>query len=317
MKENEFIKGKWYKYTGSHLRDTFYAKYSHIQDVCDIFYHYELIKNGIYKNKHDWSALCVNPILLENIEEIQQFLPENHPDLIVKIPEKWYIKSNKDTERIIVDYLRDMDIADFNTHNYGKGWGFTNVSDKYNNLLHPNTQCPEELTEITFEFFKTHILKLKDMKKIIGYRCPTDLFQGDIPKETLYKALASVNNRSYAAINKEGICESSKFNLPKEIVEQWEPVYTEEFKTLTLGDKGIEVKISKNKIEANGGEIPLIYLTYLWDVMNNNAEVTLNWRETNTEVTTNIQFPFVKLGCTTFTKEEVKLVIVTYHDLNS
>ena len=57
------------------------------------------------------------------------------------------------------------------------------------------------------------------------------MFSGDIPKGMLYKPLASINNRSYAATNFDGSAKTSQYNLPKEIVEQWwEVVYEDEFK---------------------------------------------------------------------------------------
>jgi hypothetical protein len=156
------------------------------------------------------------------------------------------------------------------------------------------------------------------MKKIIGYKCPTDLFNGRVKKGTIYKIDNANTNDLYNTCGHTSDPSYGFSNLPKEIVQQWEPVYAEESKTLTLGDKGVEVKISRGKIEANGGRIPIKYLEKLQDTMwNTEKDGALNWRETNTEVNRNISFPFVKLGCTTFTKEEVKLVIDTYNELNS
>ena len=62
-------------------------------------------------------------------------------------------------------------------------------------------------------------------KKIIGYRVPYDLFNGHIQKGLIYRPLASVNNTTYAATANGAIIDSGRSNLPKEIVEKWEPVY--------------------------------------------------------------------------------------------
>lgn len=87
-------------------------------------------------------------------------------------------------------------------------------------------------------------------------------------------------------------------------------------KTLVLGDKQVKVTVSKGKIEAEGGEIPIKYLQHLYKIMCNVVDEPLNWRLTRTSITTNIQFPTVKLGCTTFTTDDVEKVIKTYEELN-
>jgi len=66
--------------------------------------------------------------------------------------------------------------------------------------------------------------------KLVGYKAPFDLFDGAIPKDTLYKPLASNNNQSFAAVKENGsVFDSGRTNLPKEIVEEWEAVYKSEF----------------------------------------------------------------------------------------
>lgn len=70
--------------------------------------------------------------------------------------------------------------------------------------------------------------------KIIGYRTPMPLFGGKVPKGTIYKYIFD----SYlATVNIGGIMHwlSTCFNLPKEIVETWEPVYKEE-EEFKIGD---------------------------------------------------------------------------------
>ena len=60
-------------------------------------------------------------------------------------------------------------------------------------------------------------------RKIKGYKCPTDLWNGDISKGTLY---VKKGNKNYGISGDI----SDNFNMPKEIVEQWEVVYEDEFK---------------------------------------------------------------------------------------
>lgn len=72
------------------------------------------------------------------------------------------------------------------------------------------------------------------INKIIAYKAPIDLYNGAIPKGTLYKPIASNKNVVYAAVNSDNKpIDSGRTNLPKEIVEQWVPVYE---KTFVEGD---------------------------------------------------------------------------------
>lgn len=67
--------------------------------------------------------------------------------------------------------------------------------------------------------------------KVIGYKAPFDLFNGTIKRGTLYRPLASANTLYYCAVKDDGhVVDSGRTNLPKEIVESWEPVYEQLFK---------------------------------------------------------------------------------------
>jgi len=63
-------------------------------------------------------------------------------------------------------------------------------------------------------------------KKIIGYKCPIDLFDGASPKGSLY-ILYSANHSYYEYT--PPIPSSKLYLVPKEIVETWEPVYENKF----------------------------------------------------------------------------------------
>lgn len=67
-------------------------------------------------------------------------------------------------------------------------------------------------------------------KEIIGYRCPYDLFKGEIKKGTVWKHHGipgySVTRTDYYTPHG---CSSTR-SLPSEIVETWEPVHKEEYK---------------------------------------------------------------------------------------
>jgi len=84
--------------------------------------------------------------------------------------------------------------------------------------------------QITYEEFKKYIKKenMKE-KKIIGYKAPYDLFQGNIKKGTIYTFLALEKS-----VYKYSPKENKYFSLPREIVETWEPVYESTEKELIL-----------------------------------------------------------------------------------
>lgn len=63
-----------------------------------------------------------------------------------------------------------------------------------------------------------------DNKVLIGYKCPTNLYGGDIKEGEIYKIC--FNNNFYEP---SSIKDTDSLILPKEIVETWEPVYKEEF----------------------------------------------------------------------------------------
>lgn len=87
VEETRFKIGKWYKYTREDIIQPSYAKYSSKQSVSDRFYYDEFISVNGYKKGHNWSFLSVKPVLLTDLSEIQQYLPEGHVDKIKSIPE--------------------------------------------------------------------------------------------------------------------------------------------------------------------------------------------------------------------------------------
>lgn len=87
-------------------------------------------------------------------------------------------------------------------------------------------RIPNSYTEITFDQFLKHVVKMENNKKIIGYKCPMDMPSAKAEKGDI----GTINRR-------HGLCQNNKWSVdfPAEIVEQqWEPVYEEE--TCKKGD---------------------------------------------------------------------------------
>ena len=81
----KFEVGKWYTYSAEYINHKTYAKYSSNQSVGGRFYYDEIItENNGFKKGHNWSVLTCKPVLLTDLSEIQQYLPESHPDKIKK-----------------------------------------------------------------------------------------------------------------------------------------------------------------------------------------------------------------------------------------
>ena len=152
------------------------------------------------------------------------------------LPEKWIIRTTKETYDIVNNWFETNKYLFCNGYKDYEAWGYRN--DKIG-VVRYSEKNPEGYTEITFEQFKTYVLNQTKMnKKIIGYICPQDLFDGEVPKGTIYEMNAA--KTSYVRKN-EGY-----YNLPKEIVESWEPVYAQE-KIVSVGGK-FDVKIKDGKI---------------------------------------------------------------------
>lgn len=79
--ESKFIVGKWYK-----INNCWYAKFKTIHNSGNYWRHLEVIDyNGSYRSEtrnldNNWKSIPI--VLLEDLSEIQQYLPDGHPDKI-------------------------------------------------------------------------------------------------------------------------------------------------------------------------------------------------------------------------------------------
>lgn len=96
------------------------------------------------------------------------------------------------------------------------------------------------------------------------------------------------------------------------VLDLWfEPVFAPEKPKETilhLGDKKTEVIIGQKKIMADGKGISRDDVSELLRVMGGNSTFSdMNWT---------VEFPLVKVGCTTLTIDEINLILITYDKLN-
>lgn len=89
LSANKFIVGKWYKY------DDWYIKYK--ETIGGTFVSSEEINySGNYRKVHSYfGSTDSEKVLLEDLSEIQQYLPDDHPDKVSTIPE--YVECITDT----------------------------------------------------------------------------------------------------------------------------------------------------------------------------------------------------------------------------
>ena len=132
---------------------------------------------------------------------------------IKKTGEKYYVCKihSKYQHDILSSYFKEMD-------------GFNKSCTHY--LIDPiNSGLGREDS-----YFKNYYIIINfsdiifDNKVVIGYKCPTNLYSGDIKEGEIYKIC--FNNNFYEP---SSIKDTDSLVLPKEIVETWEPIYKEEF----------------------------------------------------------------------------------------
>lgn len=84
---------------------------------------------------------------------------------------------------------------------------------------------------------------MEQSKKIIGYKAPSDLYSGAIKKGEVIKLSKKVRGGKEYEITQNGwTC-----YLPPELVESWEPVYSD-LQTLVIGNNNIKLIINGDEI---------------------------------------------------------------------
>lgn len=180
-----FVEGKWYKRVEEegYLYQPEYVYYvkcnSTNKKEKGILNYSERINFGgthIYYNNY-----CETSDFIQvDLSEIQQYLPENHPDLIKKdtfvLPEKWCVFS--DQNKIITDWFDENKTGSYdfkelvNTdlmfcYPAVEKWIYTDNPHSCSRSVKP-----DGYTEITFEQFQQFVLKTEKTmeKKIIGWK---------------------------------------------------------------------------------------------------------------------------------------------------
>lgn len=155
-----WVEGKWYRSTnGEHI-----GKFL-LKNDSSVYPAYFPCKEYIYKEEYNDRGSHYTINFMSNkevpLEEIQKYLPEGHPDKIVKefvLPEKWYIVRTEANYQVINKWFNA-------NHPIGVEWTGT-----LGNMNSP--RCKDQVpnmskdylrdngyTEITFDQFKKYVLK--------------------------------------------------------------------------------------------------------------------------------------------------------------
>lgn len=235
----------------------------------------------------------------------------------IEVPDEWCVKVGNDE-----DINKDHPVIKYLNEQYSGNWdgsayyyGVRNNNGKYH--LKSEGLFGKLLTLEEFELIfldkKPEEMK-QENKKLIGYKlngtvtaqqvadliqCSPDIYTNGC--FLLYPTHFDVGR----VCNVKGAG-----NKLKElgVLDLWfTPVYEEEIKTITSGSKRIEIKIIPGKsIEAQGKTIKIELLKEIYEDMVDNVfyENNTGWE---------ISFPSVKIGCSTFTAQEISQIISTYN----
>lgn len=158
--EPEFEKGKWYK-----ILDNWYGKFETVHNSGKRIKFSEYItSNGTYMYSTNNIDFISEIKPLTNLSEIQQYLPDGHPDKFTTsiakefvLPKKWCVKVTSENKNVLTDWVKSR--PNFNeTYLPIKHW-IVNTSNKDNSYQKWIKSLPGNFVEITFNQFKKYVLK--------------------------------------------------------------------------------------------------------------------------------------------------------------
>jgi hypothetical protein len=234
--EDEFVVGKWYKCL---CNDNFYCyKRSEDGDFASSSVISPRGTDGFTKGYNDRGRdshhiSYFQPDNIASLEEIQQYLPPNHPDFIKKdtfvLPKKWKVLITDESKETLEKHRLTLPKQTSDVHSIlcdnAHGKFYLSTDEEYSDYQFWGKSRIENYTEITFKQFKTHILKEKTMEKgIIEYKL----------KFAKYIKAANTITGTNTDYTKNGfIPDSVAYKKHKEagVLDLWfEPVYAPEYK---------------------------------------------------------------------------------------
>jgi len=263
--EDEFVVGSWYKITKEGA-NTKYIKYLKT-NPSGYFQCSEHINSKYQSYGGTFGIDEVKYLTKASLEEIQQYLPKGHVDLIKKdtfvLPEFWYVRITEENKEVLSRW-RFNDQPRLNLDSYIGG--IVGLLSKYPNSRNHNTSKDKDWNrsiEITFEQFQQFVLKNqkeKNMEKeIVGYKLKFDEY-----KKATLKICNTVANWENSLMGYDISVKQTRYvNELKEagVLDLWfEPVFKEQFKK---DDYVTVVSIGTYDYDSSCGDTkPIIGKTY-------------------------------------------------------
>lgn len=162
---------------------------------------------------------------------------------------------------------------------------------------HPNTCLPYDP-----EIGKDTVVLPRDLKRIIGYKAPYNLFGGRIKKGELFCRLSPKGLVMYVE-------EHGTTGVATEIVKTWEPVYAPDVVILNLGRPEVIVTISATaRIEAKGQLVGWGIIEQIKKEMSMGDKQVASWP---------VSYPEVVIGCSRFSREDINKIWKAFTELNT
>lgn len=145
-------------------------------------------------------------------------------------------------------------------------------------------------------------------EKIIGYKLPVTIHEGCGPIHAGRIFVPYSTFPSYY-IPKDTV-NPEKYQIPKEIVETWEPVYEKEFIDVRVSGQTFRIEQGKIKVEVDN-EISFADIQRLYEAVANFPKSIVGNKNKY-----DINLEKVKIGCSYFTLKDMAYVINTYKEFN-
>lgn len=144
----DLIKGKWYRC--SNWTITIAVRYSRIKADGKFLFDQEIARGSLFR-KTDWLTFRTDFIEVP-LSEIQQYLPDGHPDKEFVLPEKWCVEITASNVDVLSKWRGNEDLK------CGEIYGYLHSDLLWRDDI-------RESTEITFDQFKKYVLKTKEMEE--------------------------------------------------------------------------------------------------------------------------------------------------------
>ena len=252
-------------------KDWFKAKYVELHNYCPML---EYAKYYIMSNNFKW-------VYSDN------FKPD-YPELTILQLKQYFNKMEKKQEKWVECVDNDKNAKNLTI---GKKYKIEGESYEYYYITN-NSGIKSAGGYLKRRFKEINMEK----EGIIGYKAPYNMFNGDVKKDHLFIKVPGDSGyypEEHSTLYK---------NLPREIVEKWEPVYKTKETILQIGSPSKKVSISKGKIEVEGSRISIYSLNQI--TSSNKAQVG-SW------TVKDIRF---QIGCSWFELNEIQKVIDAYNE---